>query len=375
MITVDKEKFTKMLEICQSISVADSPDGKPQSLRPLHAYVELKVENDKLKMSVFRENIDGYFYYEPEEIKEEEEGAKIVVQTQEILKIIRSRYPGIITITKEKDKDEEDLVIKQGSFKAKLRLYSDDVFSNFVFDADWKPMPKNVIRDLKACSVVSDTQTVLMDIEGSEISLFAYTPVQLYYSLIELKTKGSKVGRKILAMNTVKIITSCFENMDDMEFSYKEEDEKFYIKSPIGSARFGLLYDDMPMHYKDNICIANLNKIKLDRKALLFIIESISNVLASWDQLILLTAYIEQKIVHLKVTNKDLPAEAQESLVIEETDLIDNFSIGIPSASVIKCLKNLGDSYVELYFSSNDKPLFIKGCESNFSVGFMPFRI
>jgi len=375
MISIDKEKFTKMLEICNSISVADSPEGKPQSLRPLHAYVELKVENDKLKMTVSRENIDGYFYYEPEEIKDEVEGSKIVVQTIELLKLIRSRYAGIITLDKDKD---ENLIIKQGSFKAKLRLYNDDMFSDLVFDADWKPMPKNVVEDLKACSVVSDTQTVLMDIKGEEISLFAYTPVQLYYSLIELKD-GKKdetdVGRKILAMNTVKTITSCFEKVDDLEFSYKEDDEKFYIKSSIGSARFGLLYDDMPMHYKDNVSISGLNKVKLDRKALLFVIESISQVLASWDQLVLVTVSVEQKMVHLKVVNNDLPAEARESLAIEETDLTDNFSIGIPSASVIKCLRNLEDSHIEMYFSSSDKPVFIKGCESDFSVGFMPFRI
>jgi DNA polymerase III sliding clamp (beta) subunit (PCNA family) len=208
--------------------------------------------------------------------------------------------------------------------------------------------------------------------------LFAYTPVQLYYSLIELKD-GKKdenvVGRKILAMNTVKTITACFGNVDDLEFSYKEEDEKFYIKSSIGTARFGLLYDDMPLHYKDNVSTADLNKVKLDRRALMFILESISQALASWDQLVLVTVAVEQKMVHLKVVNNDLPAEARESLAIEETDLTESFSIGIPSASVIKCLRNLDDSHIEMYFSSSDKPVFIKGCESDFSVGFMPFRI
>lgn len=364
-LVADRDSFNKVLLACENISTSYTVAGKPHSLRPLHAYVEMKVEKTNLKLSVMRETMSGCFSYTPKSVENLVEGERIIVQTSEIRKLISSRYGGDI----ELEVVREELVIKQGSFLAKLPLYRQEVFPDIKVEVEWKSMPKKVLEMLGFGLSVIDSKNVLLDVTENGTFLFTYTPTQVLFgysnSMIGVE------GRHVLSIDSIKTIVNCFKEEENLEFGFVEN--KFCIKAGESYADFGLVFDDMPLNYRDNITFEGLKTIKVNKQALSFVLDSISQVLARWDQLILLTVIGDKGVMNMKAKNLMTNAEANESVRVE-TDLTD-FQLGIPSNYVLKYLKSITDEFVTLYVSNSDKPILIQGSNGLFCMGLVPFRI
>lgn len=364
-LVVDKDNFSKILLVCENISTSYTVSGKPHSLRPLHAYVEMKVEEKNLKLSVMRETMSGCFYYVPKILEGVEEGDRMLVQTSELRKLISSRYSGDISL----EVVEEELIIKQGSFTAKLPLYRQEVFPEIIFDVEWKALPKKVLEMLEFGLLVIDSKSILIDVTEEGTFIFTYTPTQVLFGYNQAMV--GVVGRHVVSVDSVKTIVNCFKGEENLEFGFVEN--KFCIKTGSNCAYFGLVFDDMPLNYRENITFEGLRVIKVNRQALLFILESVSQVLAKWDQLILVTIVGDKKMMNMKAKNLMTNAEANESLRVE-TELVD-FQLGIPSNYILKYLKSINDEFVTLHVSERDKPILVQGSEGLFSMGLVPFRI
>ena len=367
MITVDKESFSSQLSVCESVSTSYTAVGKLHTLRPLHTYVEMKIEEDqRIKMSVMRDTVGGYFYYSPKKMEGEQLGKKIIVQTSEIKKLVGSRYEGDITL----DSDGENLKITQGSFTAKLPLYRQEEFPGFDFDTEWGDMSLDTLKILSSCMSVSDATAVLIDVHSDGTNLFSYTPTQMVFSCVEGMV-GTH-GRKVLSVREIKTMIDCFQEASELKFGFK--DDRLFVKSSNGSVMFRLLYDEMPLNYTDNLSMEGATIIKINREAFLFVMESISQILAKWDQLILVTVMGSKGQMNLKTKNLMTNAEANETLKVE-TDLATDFQIGFPSDAVMKYLRAIDDELVEIGVTASDRPLYMTGSEKLFYAVFQPFRI
>jgi len=363
---VDKDSFTKLLLVCENISTSYTVAGKPHSLRPLHAYTEMKVEKPSLKLSVMRETMAGCFYYTPKLLEGVEDGDRIIVQTSELRKVISSRYSGDISL----EVVGEELIIKQGSFTAKLPLYRQEVFPEITFNVEWKKMSQKVLEVFEFVQLVIDySKAALLDVTEDGTFIFTYTPTQVLFGFI--KDMIGVDGRHVVPSSTVRTVVSCFKGEENLEFGFMEN--KFCVKAGRNCAYFGLVFDDMPLNYRESIEFEGLKTIKVNRKAVLFVLESIAQVLAQWDQLILVTVVGDKQMMNMKAKNLMTNAEANESVRVE-TDLTD-FQLGIPSNYVLKYLKSITDEFITLYVSENDKPILIKGSDELFSMGLVPFRI
>jgi len=322
MITVEQKEISQVLSFCDAVSAGFNEKGEPTMLRPLYSYCEIKVEPDRrLKLSVQRDIISGYFYHTPKQVTNDEIGKSFIVGTSEFQKLIGSRYNGDITL----EADEEKVVVKQGSFSAKLPLYRKEKFPDLDFSQmEFRNFPEEASYILWGYSKVGNEDKILFDISEEGTNLFTNTTNSLFIGGVDLK--GTE-GRKVLAKDCVDILLKCFEEEKEVGIAFNGN--QIILKSDIGYLGFTLLYDGMYKDYKAMTAWDDEKVVTINRESLVFVLDSISNVLPKWEERIVATLMCKDKLMNLKAVNSDNNAEANETIKIE-TALTEDFQVGFP---------------------------------------------
>jgi DNA polymerase III sliding clamp (beta) subunit (PCNA family) len=364
MITVEQKDISQILSFCDAVSAGFTEKGEPAMLRPLYSYCEIKVEEDRrLKLSVQRDIISGYFYHTPKQVTNDEIGKSFIVGTAEFQKLISSRYNGDITF----EADEEKVVVKQGSFSAKIPLYRKEKFPVLDFSQmEFRKFPEEASYILWGYSKVGNEDKILFDIGDDGTNLFTNTTNSLFIGGIDLK--GAE-GRKVLAKDCVDILLKCFEEEKEVEIGFNGN--QVILKADIGYLGFTLLYDGMYKDYKAMTAWDDEKVVTVNRESLVFVLDSISNVLPKWEERIVATLMCADKLMNLKAVNSDNNAEANETIKIE-TALTEDFKVGFPIYSM-KFLKWLTDENVMIYVKDNI--IFMMGTDKRFSMGFLAFNV
>ena len=111
--------------------------------------------------------------------------------------------------------------------------------------------------------------------------------------------------------------------------------------------------------------------VTINRESLVFVLDSISNVLPKWEERIVATLMCKDKLMNLKAVNSDNNAEANETIKIE-TALTEDFQVGFP-VYAMRYLKWLTDENVMIYVKDNI--IFMMGTDKRFNMGFLAFNV